>query len=240
MLASKPFRSRRTQTSRVARSFLAVTCVMVTTACTSSPPTPEPIQTDIVITIDRAGDVPPGSIFLKPVPGGFLGGTLDEELFRSRAGDDRVRIPLDALSASLDDHALVARSDEFNPGELASPRGLRIARVGTFYEPALRNNTCNNFRTGLRTDDPAKTMLVYVDRAATVRGIRYTAPYIMNYQLEFPAAGLYVIGLRTHGMVVTQQVINAANPLIAKVRRAPCSETVAANDGIARSTSTSP
>lgn len=182
----------------------------------------EPLGTDLVIRIERGANVPPGSLYLKPIPGGLLGRAHDEELFRSQTGSGQVRVPLAALSRDLHALARLVRSDAFNPGELASPRELRIARIGAFYEPAVRSDGCNNFRTGLRTGATISAMLVYVDGPGSVRGARYTRPYIMDYQLEFPSAGIYAIELRMQGMTVTPQVIGVAAHIRADVRRAPC------------------
>lgn len=191
-------------------------------ACTTGRESVEPLPAEFVITVDRAANVPPGTLFLKPIPGGLLGPSVDSELFRSPPGASDMRISTPALSAGANAHARPVRADRFNPGELASPRGIRIARIGTFYEPAASEGECSNFRTGLGHDDRARELLVYVDRAGTVRGQRYTSPYIMDYQLDFPRAGIYVVTWRTQGIVVTQRTVRAAGRLQANVRRAAC------------------
>lgn len=191
----------------------------------------KPLRSDLVIRIERGDDVPPGSLYLKPIPGGLLGQAHDEELFRSHAGSGQVRVPLAGLSRDLHALAELVRSDAFNPGELASPRELRIARIGAFYEPAVRSDGCNNFRTGLRTDAAGSTMLVYVDGPGSVRGARYTRPYIMDFQLEFPSAGIYLVAMPARGVLVTLQVIGTASPLLADVRRKTCEAVAAAVNG---------
>ena len=191
----------------------------------------KPLRADLVIRIERGDNVPPGSLYLKPIPGGLLGQAHDEELFRSQAGSGQVRVPLAALSRDLHALAELVRSDAFNPGELASPRELRIARIGAFYEPAVRSDECNNFRTGLRTAAAGSTMLVYVDGPGSVRGARYTRPYIMDYQLEFPSAGIYLVSMPARGVLVTAQVIATASPLLADVRRTACEGVAVAASG---------
>lgn len=174
-----------------------------------------------MIAIDRAKGVPPGSLYLKPVPGGLLGETADRELFRSRPGITELRISTGALADNLEAYARTAMRNRLNPGELARPRELGIARIGTFYETAAGLSGCANFRTGLRLV-PANVILVYVDRAGTLQGARYVYPYIMEYQLDFPGAGIYAIAMHSRGMVVTQRVVNVSGKLTATVRRAHC------------------
>lgn len=178
------------------------------------------MQAHFTIAIERGDDVPPGSLYLKPVPG-LLGRTVDEELFRSRPGAKAVKVSAGRLSARLHEHASFMRSDGANPGELANPRELGMARVGAFYEPAVRGTGCANFSTRLSAGTPASTVLVYVDRPGSVRGLRYTKPYILDYRLEFPAAGIYAIDLRRQGIVVTPRTVKVAT-LRATVTPAPC------------------
>lgn len=204
-----------------ASPFIAL--LIASAGCTGShPAVVAPAQGDLVFAIDRADNVPAGSLYLKPLPGRLLGGAVDSELFRSRPGATRLRIPVDLLVARLDTHALRTRVDRFNPGELSRPRNLGIARIGTFYEPATNVPGCRNFRSGLRLETPAGVMLVYVDRAGSVRGTRYLEPYIMDYRLEFPAAGIYAVAARSHGLVVTQRVVDLPEQVPVSVRRASC------------------
>lgn len=205
----------------IAAGTLALSCLAVC-GCAGLPAGNAPAQGDFVIAIERAADVPSGSLYLKPVPGGLLGATADSELFRSKAGAKRIRISVDALAAQAEAHAGMARSDRFNPGELARPRELGITRIGTFYEPVAAVEGCSNFRTGLRLDAPGRAMLVYVDRAGSVRGARYTQPYIMDYRLEFPAAGIYVLAVRSRHMTIVQRVAHVTEPLRARVIRTGC------------------
>lgn len=180
------------------------------------------MQGDVVIAIERARGVPPGSLYLKPVPGGLLGKTVDSELFRSRPGAENVRVSTALLAMRVNVHARMTRSDRFNPGELASPRELGIARIGTFYEPANHAAGCSNFRTGLDLEIPGSAMLIYVDRPGSVHGTRYSRPWIMNYQLEFPAAGIYAVASQSRGTVVTQRLVDIPGRLAVSVRRTSC------------------
>lgn len=215
-----PTPARRLFPPRIAVALIIATGVLVS-ACAGHK-THEPLRTDLVIAVDRAAGVPPGSLFLKPLPGGLLGATVDDELFRSREGVRNVRVPLDVLSEGLARHAQPLRADRMNPGELVQPRGLRIARVGTFYEPLVRDVACNNFRTALRMDRLASAMLVYVDRPGRVYGTRYLQPYIVEYRLDFPRAGVYAITLRLQGMTIESSVAASDGLLRASVKRAPC------------------
>lgn len=182
----------------------------------------QPLDGDIVIEVKRARGVPPGRVFLKPVPGGFLGDAAGVPVLRSRIGAERVEFEVDALIDRLEGRAAMLRSDRFNPGELANPRRLRIARLGTFFAPLAEAGNCSNFRTSLVADAAKRGMLVYVDRAGSIRGSRYASPWIFEYELEFPSAGIYLVGSTTQGPVVTQRVLGSAGDVIAKVRRAPC------------------
>ncbi len=216
MRLPRPLRTMR-RASSIARASVPFFIAYLVSGCTGQEARILPAQSDFVITIERGVHVPEGSLFLKPIPGRLLGKTSDVELFRSKPGRDEVRIPLDALSADVERHARLAASDDANPGELASPRGLRIARIGAFYEPAIDNPACDNYRTGLRASTAASTMLVYVDRPGSVRGTRYTQPYIMDYRLDFPAEGIYAIALPAHRGIVTPRVV-ALRDLSATVR----------------------
>lgn len=205
----------------VSRLIFALLCA-VFSGCANGLATVGPMQGDVVIAIERANGVPPGSLYLKPVPGGLLGKTVDSELFRSRTGAENVRVSAVVLATRADTHAQMTRSDRFNPGELASPRELGIARIGTFYEPANRTAGCSNFRTGLDLEMPGSAMLIYVDRPGTVHGTRYSQPWIMDYRLEFPAAGIYVVTSQARGPVVTQRLVDIPERLAISVRRTSC------------------
>jgi len=193
-------------------------------ACTFAQERPRPIHSDFVIAIERDDDVPPGQVFMKPVAGGFLGHAENVELYRSTTNAGHIEVALDALTADIAPHAVLARSDDTNPGELANPRELGIVRIATFYQSEVHAPGCNNFRTGLRAEWPMRAMLVYVDRAGVLRGSRYTPPYIMEYDLEFPEAGLYAVAMQVRGPRVTQRVLDADQALVVQVRRSGCEE----------------
>lgn len=195
---------------------------LLLSACASSGAPVAPLQSDFTIAIERGPDVPPGSLYLKPVPGGLLGKTVGDELLRSKTGAKALRVSTVALSARLRDHASILRSDDSNPGELASPRELGVARIGAFFVPAGQSEGCDNFRTSLDAGTRASAMLIYVDRAGSVRGLRYTRPYIVDYRLDFPAAGIYVVTLPAQGMVVMPRTVRVAKPLRATVQLASC------------------
>ena len=188
----------------------------------------QPVDENVSIRVERGAEVPDGRIVFKPMPGRMLGKADDVELFESARGVDVFQVPFAKLLPVLHQYAAVARSDASNPGELAEPRNLRIARIATFFESAGAAPGCNNFRTGLRGAWPAQATLVYVDRPGSVRGMRYTAPYIMEYDLEFPAAGVYAIRTVARGNHV-MQVVGRPNTLVARVRPAPCTERVASS-----------
>lgn len=199
---------------------------LVSIAGCSTTPRPQPVDANLSILIERGAHVPDGRIVFKPMPGKILGKADDIELFGSAPGVDKFQVPFAELLPVLHHHAAVARSDATNPGELAEPRNLRIARIATFFEPAAAIAGCNNFRTGLRGAWPAQATLVYVDGPGSVRGTRYAAPYVMEYDLEFPAAGVYAISAVARGNHVTQVVVRP-DELVARVRPAPCAEGVA-------------
>ena len=199
-----------------------VAMVLLVGGCTSRPMPVPPLSDNVVIAIDRDEDVPPGEILLKPVPGALSGRAVDVELYRSRKGANELVIPVGMVSVALARSAMLARSDTMNPGELANPRNMQIARVATFFRSANLSGECNNFRTGLRADWRSRAVLVYVDRPGSVRGVRYAEPWIMEYDLDFPEAGLYVIGMQAQGSHVTQRVVAAADALVARVSRADC------------------
>lgn len=183
---------------------------------------PRPLVADITIEIVREEGVPPGRIQLKPIPGGIAGTAIDVPIARSLQGAESMLLPAAMLERRLHEHAAPVGSDARNPGELANPRTLRMARLGTFFEPAEPDGSCAAFSTGLRAGWPVSAILVYVDRAGTIRGSRYHRPRIATYELHFPRAGLYLVGAHGHGLGITYEVIDRDEPLTAKVRHAPC------------------
>lgn len=186
---------------------------------------PQPVDENVSIRVDRTTGVPEGRIVFKPMPGRMLGKADDVELFESAPGVDEFQVPIAELLPVLHQHASITRNDEKNPGELAEPRNLRIARIATFFESSEPVAGCSNFLTGLRAW-PVQAALVYVDRPGSVRGTRYVSPYVMEYDLEFPAAGVYAISALARGNHV-MQVVARPDELVARVRPAPCAERVA-------------
>lgn len=195
------------------------------TGCAYSPQNASRPLDELVIAIDRDTGVPPGEIFMKPIRGGLLGRAEDVEIFRAGWNQGQMDVPLDTLVARLRPHAVPVRSDDSNPGELVEPRDLGVVRVATFFRAEMAMAGCNNFRTGLRAAWPAQAVLVYVDGPGSLRGTRYSEPFIMEYDLEFPEAGLYALGVRSQGIHVTQQVTDIES-LVARVRRADCADTM--------------
>ncbi|MBW3567737.1 MAG: hypothetical protein KY410_07250 [Proteobacteria bacterium] len=158
---------------------------------------------------------------MKPVSGGLSGRAADVELYRSPTDAERLFISSEALAEDIAAHAAIIRSDDTNPGELANPRNLRVARIATFYDPMRAEPGCSNFRTGLRGGRPGRALLVYVDRAGSLRGWRITAPYLVEYDLVFPRAGIYAIGMQARSGRITQRVMDAG-AIVARVERADC------------------
>lgn len=204
----------------VAATVIAIAAVLGA-GCASGARVAQPLEGDIVIEVERGANVPPGRVFLRPVPGGMLGEAAGASVLRSAPGSDRVELDVETLAARVAGRAATVRSDRFNPGELAEPRDLRIARLGMFFTPGGDAVGCGNFRTSLLAY-PGRRMLVYVDRPGSIRGSRYASPWIFEYELVFPAAGIYLVGSTTQGIVVTQQVVASPRDVVARVRRAPC------------------
>lgn len=181
---------------------------------------------NLSIRVERTANVPTGRMVFRPMPGQLFGKADNTRLFESARDVDTFEVPISELLPALGESAAITRSDAVNPGELAEPRELRMARIATFFEPEDTAAGCNNFRTGLRADWPAQATLVYVDRAGTVLGTRYAPPYVMEYNLVFPAAGVYAISTVARGNHVMQAMAKPGG-LVARVRPAPCSPQVA-------------
>lgn len=212
---------------RLCLSLCALLSLAVVGCSVTSRQASQPLDKSLLIHVERMAGVPAGQIVFKPIPGRLRGKAEDVLLFQSTTGADRFKVPVMHLASELQERAATASSDSVNPGELVEPRELRIARVATFFEPAGNPGGCHNFRTGLRAAWPAQATLVYVDRAGGVRGTRYSAPYIMEYELEFPTAGLYAIRTVARGNRITQTVANPES-LVARVLPAACSQSLAA------------
>lgn len=201
------------------RIVLAGVLLALCVACTPAAGPVAPIKGVVMIDVRRAGQVPPGEVVLKPLPGGLVGPARGGAIARLAPGR-----PLDmaSLEPVLLRTAAMIRSDAMNPGELASPRALRMVRLGAFFRPREKGERCRGFRTGLLVDERPGSMLVYVDRAGSIRGSRYARPWIFDYDLRFPAAGVYLVRSHTRGIVVSQRTARVDERLVARVRGVGC------------------
>lgn len=207
----------------VTRSMVTVSLLLVP-ACAMSPHSvSHPVSSNFVIEVERGANVPPGRISMKPVSGGLTGRAADVELYRSRAGVERLLISSEALAEDIAAHAAIIRSDGANPGELANPRNLRVARIATFYNATPAEPGCSNFRTGLRAGRPGRAILVYVDRAGSLRGWRLTSPYLVEYDLVFPRPGIYAVETRGRAGRLVQRTVDVG-PMVAQVERTGCAD----------------
>lgn len=215
----------RTLNTKQPFSCLSAVLVLILLPGCSPPRDTRPVQEDFTIRIERAPGVPPGELYLKPVPGGLRGAARDVELLDSNFADARFDVPVGALTQALEQHAGLARDDHMNPGELANPRDMHIARIAAFFRSPRVTGQCESYRTGLHAAWPQRAMLVYVDRPGVVRGQRYVAPWIMDYDLEFPAAGVYALVSTAQGHTISQRVLGGASQLVARVTRDACNRS---------------
>lgn len=206
--------------------ILALTWLM--TACTIAPRQAQPLHEDLVLQLEQPPDLPAGSVYLKSIAGGLQGKAGDEELLRVLPVNDRLRITTRLLVEELAKQARPVAASRRQPGELVTPRTARFARVATFFEPVSVSDGCNNFVMGLRGERRSGQLLVYVDRAAAIVGTHYRAPYIFDYDLRFPRAGLYVVGLRRFGYTLKPFIVQGTGQLIARIRAAECTAAAVA------------
>lgn len=202
--------------------------VVLLNACASLQRDPQPLRENLTVHLDQPPHIPHGSVYLKPIPGGLQGKAADKELLRVTPVNDVLHITTGLLVQELAKQARPLAPDSHQPGALVTPRLTRIARVATFFEPLERDDNCSNFSMGLRGERRGGQLLVYVDRAAAIIGTHYRAPYIFEYDLRFPQAGLYLVGLRRSGFTVMPFIVHDTQQLLAWIRPAACDIRIAA------------
>lgn len=190
-------------------------------SCAVHPEPVAPWQADLEVVVEHDSQLGPGSVLLKSIPGRLHGTASGPDLYRVSAKRNSIRIPADVLARQIRERAAILANDNSNPGELATPRSLGLSRIALFYLPESSTAVCADVRTGLELNGTAAAMLVYVDRPGTIRGTRYRQPWIMDYRLRFPAAGIYVLAQRTQGNAVVTRVARPA-PLHLTVRGVSC------------------